>query len=184
MSGMIEQFTAAAEAVGAQVREKNSYQDIAKQIARTSKGPLALSKSFIQENPDLTAALTNAGVELISDNLRQRANDFHGGLTWSEYGLAETGSVLIQSTDEEIRLCSTLSTIHYVLLNRTKIIADAKAATPIMRDIFTGDQAEFVAWITGPSRTADIERVLTIGVHGPKELHIFLLPDNIEETQS
>ena len=97
------------------------------------------------------------------------------GMSGCNFGIADTGSIVLESTDEPTRLASTLPEQHFVLLDPKKIVADGIEAVAPLRDLHRLGPRNFIAYITGPSRTADIERVLTIGVHGPKELHIILL---------
>ena len=93
----------------------------------------------------------------------------------ANFGFAATGTVVLESTDEAIRLATTLPEKHFVLLDLGKILENQDAAIPLVRTFHQQLPQAYLAYITGPSRTADIERVLTIGVHGPAELHILLL---------
>ncbi len=85
--------------------------------------------------------------------------------------------MVLNSTDEEIRLATTLPEIHFILVDPATILKDNLAAVQPMTDFHQGNDPKFIAYITGPSRTADIERVLTIGCHGPREVHILLVDD-------
>ena len=67
------------------------------------------------------------------------------------------------------------SSVSVILLNRADILPDLPSAAPFLREQQTQGRASYVSFITGPSRTADIERVSAIGVHGPLELHIVLI---------
>jgi L-lactate dehydrogenase complex protein LldG len=72
------------------------------------------------------------------------------------------------ATAVEKRLVSTLPPIHVAVLGTERILEDLGAVLQRLRP----DQLNYISFITGPSRTADIERVLTIGVHGPARLII------------
>ena len=95
------------------------------------------------------------------------------GITQLNWGLAETGSMAQDSTDIEQRLASALSWIHVAILPTTKIIADIPALMTKMHP----KNDKYITLITGASKTADIERVLAIGVHGPERLVIVCIDD-------
>ena len=87
------------------------------------------------------------------------------------YGLADTGSVVLLSSDEP-RSRSLLPFVHHTYLAASRIL-------PGLAELFAelGDELpSSVAIVTGPSRSADIEQKLAVGVHGPGEVHIVLLP--------
>jgi L-lactate dehydrogenase complex protein LldG len=98
------------------------------------------------------------------------------GITQLQWGLAETGSMAQDSTDVEQRLASALSWIHVAILPTSKIIADI----PTLMTKMHPKDTKFITLITGASKTADIERVLAIGVHGPERL-VIVCVDDLEE---
>ncbi|HRJ75821.1 MAG TPA: LUD domain-containing protein, partial [Anaerolineales bacterium] len=87
------------------------------------------------------------------------------GVTNALVGLADTGSVL--EADEALHP-SLLPEIHIAILKSKEIVQSLPDAIHLVKD------KNAAVFITGPSRTADIEMTLTIGVHGPKELHVFV----------
>ncbi|AFL68667.1 LutC/YkgG family protein [Sulfurospirillum barnesii] len=95
------------------------------------------------------------------------------GITQLNWGLAETGSMAQDSTDVEQRLASALAWIHVAILPTSKIIADIPALMTKMHP----KNDKYITLITGASKTADIERVLAIGVHGPERLVIVCVDD-------
>ncbi|MFU8769217.1 MAG: LutC/YkgG family protein [Desulfotignum sp.] len=110
--------------------------------------------------------------------LRKGMRDWPGGidlgLTLAEFGIADTGTLVIRSDREDVRLATMLCEVHVAILD----IADIRDTALSMADelaAMTSGKGSYTAFITGASRTADIERVLAIGVHGPLELHIILV---------
>lgn len=88
------------------------------------------------------------------------------------YGLADTGSVVLAASPEEPRANSLLSFAHVSLLREDRIL-------PGLAELFAaigGDLPSALAIVTGPSRSADIEQTLVVGVHGPGEVHVVLVP--------
>ena len=168
-------FSTAAEAVGAEViRCKNPEQAIAYLLDQL-KGSVLCPDFASGKRIGLVEKLLQAGVKPICSDFRTEAASAAAGITGANFGIANTGTIVLESTDEATRLASTLPEQHFILLDPAKIVSDGIAAVPHLRDLHQRDARNYIAYITGPSRTADIERVLTIGVHGPKRLHILLV---------
>ncbi len=115
-------------------------------------------------------------IQLITGNLRKHLAGIDIGLTYIDYGIAETGTLVLDSSSEEVRLATMISEVHIALLPKSKLRQNAYALEEELKK-YMRSYPNYTAFITGPSRTADIERVLAIGVHGPLELHILLLKD-------
>ena len=95
------------------------------------------------------------------------------GISQMEWALANTGT-LVQSADEvDKRLVSTLPSLHIALVATAALLPDLPSV--VVR--IDPAKSAYLSFITGPSRSADIERVLTIGVHGPERLIIVLVDD-------
>ena len=97
------------------------------------------------------------------------------GVVRAAKGIAQTGTCIVVTDDESVRLDTMLPEVSVILLNRADILPDLPSAAPFLRAEQTQGRASYISFITGPSRTADIERVSAIGVHGPLELHIVLI---------
>ena len=93
------------------------------------------------------------------------------GIVRGALGIAETGSVLLVEERSEDRAVSMLSPIVIQVLDRDQVFARLEV---LLERLFAAPPV-FASLTTGPSRTADIERALTIGVHGPHEVHVVLL---------
>ncbi|MBA4373240.1 MAG: lactate utilization protein [Thermodesulfovibrio sp.] len=104
---------------------------------------------------------------------RTLAADSKIGISQMDWALADTGSLVQDATAIDKRLVSMLPEIHVALLETAKLLPDmASVLTRI-----SPKEASYLSMITGPSRTADIERVLTIGVHGPVRVVIVCVDD-------
>jgi L-lactate dehydrogenase complex protein LldG len=116
------------------------------------------------------------GFSCIDSGLRSQLAGIDIGFTYADLGIAETGTIVINCPGEELRLATMICEYHVCVVPTSKIVADAFAAEKQLLH-YMGHGPNYTAFITGPSRTADIERVLAIGVHGPLELHLLLLED-------
>lgn len=94
----------------------------------------------------------------------------------ADQGIAETGTLVIDSTDEKIRLATCLAEHLYVVLKKSSIVNKLENIISYMNEKNSEDNA-YIAFISGASRTADIERVLTIGVHGPQKMTVYIIED-------
>ena len=128
------------------------------------------------QNAALEAACSQAGVTLVRDNLREHAATLHTALTLADWGIAATGSLVLDSRSEDLRLATMLVETHVAVLPVSRLKPDSLALEAEMMRLMDAPPS-YLAFITGASRTADIERVLTIGVHGPQELHLLILKD-------
>jgi L-lactate dehydrogenase complex protein LldG len=97
------------------------------------------------------------------------------GITSCETLVAQTGSILVSSATSGGRALSILPHVHVVVATVDQIVATLADALHAMRDRHDGHLPSMLSFITGPSRTGDIERILVLGAHGPKELILILV---------
>jgi len=167
-------FSEAARAVGAEVANVAGVDAVVDYVKQLANGAVMVPDFASAKRLDLSGALKATGLSLVQNDQRQNAASAAVGVTGANFAFASTGTVVLESTSEDIRLATTLPEHHVVLLDPAKILEDDLAAVPHLRSFHQNSPRNYLAYITGPSRTADIERVLTIGVHGPKQLHILL----------
>lgn len=100
------------------------------------------------------------------------------GVSWAEFAVADAGALVEFATDDATRLVSTLPRAHLGVVRAEEIEETLMDAGPRIREFMT-DQPEnaTVTFISGPSRTADIEMRLTLGVHGPEMAHAVILDE-------
>jgi L-lactate dehydrogenase complex protein LldG len=94
------------------------------------------------------------------------------GVSTAVYGLADTGSVVLAASPDEPRARSLLPDVHVTLLREDLILPGLDELFAALGD----DLPSALAIVTGPSRSADIEQKLAVGVHGPREVHVVLAP--------
>jgi len=117
------------------------------------------------------AAVTRLG--LSAETFDGLLSDVQIGITQADYALADTGTLVVFSEPGEGRALSLLVPIHVAILEESRILASLDEL--IEREPNFPERSSAMLFITGPSRTADIERTLTVGVHGPGELHVLIL---------
>ena len=178
------QMTNKAKAVQAIVEEMTSLEDAFRytlQMTKKQGGRHVAAAGFNpKEFETLKSMCQDESLNLLYPPLRRHANKIHTAITPVEWGLADTGTLVLNSASEDVRLATMLADTHVALLPTSKIMPDAESIEKELDDILKTEPATYLAFITGPSRTADIERVLAIGVHGPQALHILIMEDDAE----
>ncbi len=97
------------------------------------------------------------------------------GISECDALIAQTGTVLVTSKTAGGRALSCLPPHHVVIARREQLVADLPAAFALVKQRHGAKYPSMISFITGPSRTGDIERILVLGAHGPKKLTIFCL---------
>jgi L-lactate dehydrogenase complex protein LldG len=118
----------------------------------------------------VTEILNSLGVELISPNASKHEMALCDlGITEADFLLPETGTLVLRSSMERPRAVSLLPRIHLAIVRPELLRAD-------MHQVFAeAKNQHYLVFITGPSRTADIELTVTLGVHGPKNLYVWMI---------
>jgi L-lactate dehydrogenase complex protein LldG len=167
-------FEAQAGRVGATVHRALAA-DLPALVVRILGDTACRTVAVADAVPDRAAlldALAEARLALVSTSELWPTRRADAGVSVAKLGVAETGSALLHSSSEDRRV-EVCVDVHLVLLERSTLVPTLDAAFRALRDIAARPPA-YASLVSGPSRSADIERQLTIGVHGPRELHILL----------
>ncbi|WP_073237312.1 LutC/YkgG family protein [Pedobacter caeni] len=99
------------------------------------------------------------------------------GITLCEALIARNGSVMVSNENAAGRRLSIFPHHHIVIARTGQLVLDLKDAFKLIKNKYADQLPSMISTITGPSRTADIEKTLVLGAHGPKELFVFLIDD-------
>jgi L-lactate dehydrogenase complex protein LldG len=166
-SDLVERFTTQLEAVDAQWTLVRGEVEAARALRRILADVGA--KRVAGSDAPLVARLLP---ERLTDLSREELFACDAGVTTAQWGIAETGTLVLESACERSRLVSLVPPMHVALLSTARLcpsLSDALARV---------DRASHaITFITGPSRTSDIELTLVVGVHGPQTVHVLLLEE-------
>ncbi|SFS61756.1 LutC/YkgG family protein [Sphingobacterium wenxiniae] len=98
-------------------------------------------------------------------------------ITACEALIARNGSILLSNSSEAGRRLSIYPPVHIVIAKASQLVMDIKHGLNRVKERYGENLPTMLTTITGPSRTADIEKMLVLGAHGPKELYVFLIED-------
>jgi L-lactate dehydrogenase complex protein LldG len=173
-------FKERAEAVQTRVTDVETLQQAflyAVEVTKTQGGSTIAAPGLPPEQSSQLAELCRQfEVTLITENVRNHIGHIQTGFTLGDWGIAETATLVLDSTSEDVRIATMLSETHVAVLPASRMKVDAmELESELTESIRTAPR--YLAFISGASRTADIERVLTIGVHGPQELHLLILDE-------
>ena len=102
-------------------------------------------------------------------------DDAEVGFTLCEALVARNGSILLSNANAAGRRLSIYPPVHIVLAYSSQLVLDLKDGFKLIKEKYGQNMPSMISNVTGPSRTADIEKTLVLGAHGPKELFVFLL---------
>jgi L-lactate dehydrogenase complex protein LldG len=178
-------FKEKAEAVQTSVTEVKSLRQAFQYAVELTKNQGGSTIAAPQLSPEAFSQLAKGCKEgeltLLGEHLRDHLGKIHTGFTLGDWGIAETATLVLDSTSEDVRIATMLSETHVAVLPGSRIKADAAELEVELGEIMKS-APRYLAFISGASRTADIERVLTIGVHGPQELHLLILDEGQEQS--
>jgi L-lactate dehydrogenase complex protein LldG len=182
---LVERFLAELERVGGRLIRAHSPQQLKGHLRQLVKpgAAVAMSDGEPLGRLGLKELIEELGARLIlsaAGTPSERKKALLGadiGITAADYAIADTGTLVLISGGEHHRLISLLPPVHICFLDGGKIVADLGQFIWLARDRFYGGAAMplVMTFITGPSKTADIELTLSVGVHGPRELYVFLV---------
>jgi L-lactate dehydrogenase complex protein LldG len=98
-------------------------------------------------------------------------------ITSCESLVARTGSIVLSAAMTEGRTASVYAPIHICIARTSQLVYDVKDALQLIQQKYSKNLPSLITFATGPSRTADIEKTLVVGVHGPKEVYCFLVEE-------
>lgn len=173
------QFTAALQAVKGEVHQVRSWEQAVDRLGKALKEAGAMRVVGNDEHPvnRIDPGTQLPGIEWNlpgAENWREICSQADAGVTGAEAALAETGSVALTSGGGKSRLVSLLPPLHVALVPVSKLVTDLFAWVKERPASFPAQ----LVLVSGPSKTADIEQTLVVGVHGPKRFVVILYDDS------
>lgn len=175
----VDLFATVLEATGGKVERISDPRQVAHAIAKVAQGQgvreILYEPTEIAKHMNLKLLLAAHGIDLVPvATAGDKAAQLRVSLTGAEFGIAETGTVILGGQPGGWGLASILPWVHVVLLPAAAIVADLPTAFEAFETRLSSGDRDWV-WITGPSRTADIGHTLVMGAHGPNALHVVVV---------
>ncbi|MDQ2682426.1 MAG: lactate utilization protein [Chloroflexota bacterium] len=170
----VQLFTERATPLGSiveRVADSAALATLVREAASSDGEPaVSVSRPVADVAPEFVTALTAAGVTVAVVQGPDDARDKPVGISIAHRAIAETGSALLDERHLQDR-ASSLMTLHNIVIIRTQDLLPSLDSTPeLLREIARRGPGGYASFMTGPSRTADIEMSLTVGVQGPGQI--------------
>lgn len=174
-------FAENAQNASVEIKIVKSYKDAIADILKIAKATDAkmiagVGADECEELADVYAEV-NKSFKVYTDkfDIVKNKNELDIGITLGEFGVGETGSICVDNYAYEARIASMLPLINIIFMPKNYIVNNMQDTFDVLAKVFWKGYSGFV---TGPSRTSDIERVLTLGVHGPSRVILFAIEDD------
>ncbi|MBV9923421.1 MAG: lactate utilization protein [Acidobacteria bacterium] len=172
----VERFKQALEAVAGKcfvVRDEAAASEVLRRIAEQRDSQrVAVTDSKLAGRVLKLAALRS---EVLENAAVESLFECDLGVTGARWGVAETGTLVIESDAERNRLASLVPAAHVALVEARNVRHTLGEVLQAINERGEGGLSRAITFITGPSRTSDIELTLAIGVHGPAELYVVVI---------
>lgn len=201
MSSLVEVYKEKAIATACQIAEFNSFEEAIPHLLSImeKKAPCELLyEEDVEKGPNgpngcptrvqkviaapeigeyyepLKKAFEEKGYKVVDKDLRHYLAGIDMGIALAKKGIAQSGTCMVNAGNEDTRLATMVCESCVLVLKKSQIMPTVVSMADVLREEMS-DPTNYITFISGPSRTADIERVGAIGVHGPLEMHIVLL---------
>ena len=178
---LVETFKEKLASVGGHCIEAHNEQEVVGALTRIisdlQKTPLRARRIALSNAPELERLLTQVEVDVDVIETSPGAAElfeYDIGISTAQAGIAETGTLVLDSGRERHRLVSLVPPVHIAILEMKDICLCLGEALAAVQGNEAQEVSPTITLITGPSRTADIELTLAIGVHGPQELYVIV----------
>jgi L-lactate dehydrogenase complex protein LldG len=132
----------------------------------------------------LLANFSIAKLEVSRSTVKTDLEKVSAGITGCDALVAQTGSVLLTANSGGGRALSVLPVHHVVIATASQLVPDLPAAFELLERKYAPNFPSFMTFITGPSRTGDIERVLVLGAHGPRKLTVIMVGSRADSPEA
>ena len=186
---LVDRFRTKFESLRGYVHEADSWDAAVQSALEVCRGAEATCVA-LGETPEpfraaFVAACEGDGIRVLHPPYDAAAlpgaiDEAQVGITWIDFAIARTGTLVETALDDATRLASGLPRTHIGMVSATSFIEELADAAPRMRETFsTYSENCTISFLSGPSRTGDIEMRLTLGVHGPESAHALVLAESL-----
>ena len=186
---LLEQFKTKFESLSGRVHLARSWDEAARHVwgicQDCEASCLALAGVPMPLQEALETLCTENGAECLTppyahDALPGAIDAVQVGVTGADFAIAQTGTLVEVALNDATRLVSALPRTHIAVVSQRELVATLEDAAPRLRRILsTNRQHCVISFLSGPSRTGDIEITLTLGVHGPEAAHTIVLDETL-----
>ena len=175
----IERFQQSLEAVSGHcsiVRDEGEAAEAVRQILESKQArSIAISDSPLVQK---LIRCVNPNAVVLENAASSTLFDCDIGITSAQWAVAETGTLVLESNEERHRLASLVPPVHIAIIEANRIRQTLAEVLSALSEKGQDGLSRAITFITGPSRTSDIELTLAIGVHGPGEVYVIIIEGN------
>lgn len=179
LSTLLPAFIDRCDSLGVRVERvaesRAASEIIAALAAETGAERVIVAAELRDAAPDLEAEQSGRGMTIVSPDAPADADGAPLGISLAILAIAETGSMLLSEPTLNDRAIGLLCATQVIVCPTSALVPSLDEAAPVLREIASRPGGAYATLVTGPSRTADIERVLTVGVQGPARVVVIFV---------